>query len=408
MNSRSIKQFHLYEWYYLLVVMAYILTMATRLLRPGVFASLLLLGIALELLLRKQIVIRKECDYLVLAYIIYNLLSVIWLVKSGLPVSIYVEEFSTSILPIVFYFVGRSQKLNTDKFYQRFLFGIGLLFAVGLILYIVAPQFFMDFLFEMQYISLADVPTMRLRMTSVVGSTLVGFLAVCGMVVSMNFIMQEKKRVQGLVLFFINTVFAFLSNQRSAMLVAIFVFIYMNYIVFFTFKTLKKKYLFWELGAVAAAMIALCIFYVEAVQKIMARLISLPGAIGERSEQWVVAMNTLYSTWLGNGLGANGHKALGIEGTHIIADGGLVKLFCEEGVIGFSIFLFLLIRLCTKRIRSLKECYVEFGIIGIVLLQSVGSNIIAFQLATPIFWFAIGAAFTEHSERIDENLKENE
>jgi len=262
----------------------------------------------------------------------------------------------------------------------------------------------MDFLFDMQYISLADVPTMRLRMTSVVGSTLVGFLAVCGMVVSMNFIMQGNKRIQGFICFFINTIFAFLSNQRSAMLVAMIVFVYMNYLVFFTFQTWKKKYLIYELSAVVIALVGLCLFYISAVQKILARLVSLPSAIGERSEQWVVAMNTLYSTWLGNGLGANGHKALGIEGTHVIADGGLVKLFCEEGVIGFSIFLFLLIRLCTKRIHSLKECYVEFGIIGIVLLQSVGSNIIAFQLATPIFWFAVGAAFTEASERIKENM----
>ena len=118
-------------------------------------------------------------------------------------------------------------------------------------------------------------------------------------------------------------------------------------------------------------------------------------------------MNTLYNTWLGNGLGANGHKALEYEGAHVIADGGLVKLFCEEGVIGFSIFLFILFLVCRAACKNLEDYYIEIGIIAITLLSSIGSNIIAFQLTTPIFWFAVGrCAFAIKNQNCDRKLKQ--
>ncbi|HOO27001.1 MAG TPA: hypothetical protein PLU43_00940, partial [Lachnospiraceae bacterium] len=43
-----------------------------------------------------------------------------------------------------------------------------------------------------------------------------------------------------------------------------------------------------------------------------------------------------------------------------------------------------------KSTGRLKDCYVELGIISVALLQSIGSNILSFQLAAPIFWFAVG------------------
>ena len=39
------------------------------------------------------------------------------------------------------------------------------------------------------------------------------------------------------------------------------------------------------------------------------------------------------SIWLGNGLGANGHRAIGYT-EHLVADGGIAKLYVESGIIG--------------------------------------------------------------------------
>lgn len=399
----KIKNWNLFEWYYTLVMLGYVLTLFVDAMRPGVFAALLMLGVAAELVLKKRTSFNHTLDWLVAAYFFYNLLSVIWLTKSGLPAKIYADEFANSVLPVLFYMAGRTAGERTKDFYKKFLLAVLLICIVGLLLYITAPQFYLDYLFKWSYISKADAPTMRIRMHSVIGSTILGFLAVCGMLAASYFLMENRERKTGILFFGLNFVFALLSNQRSAMVVAILVVIYVNQLVFFEFRLLKKNYFFIECAAILAAFLGLCLVSFEVVMKIYYRLVSLPGAIGQRSEQWVAAVNNMYSYWFGNGLGANGHKALDFEGTHVIADGGLIKMFCEEGILGFSIFLYVLILIFTKSVRHLKDCYVELGIIAIALLQSVGSNILSFQLAAPVFWFAVGRCADVICSRMSEN-----
>lgn len=403
----KLKQTNLYDFYYLAVMLAYTLTLFFYV-RTGAFASILMLLIVAELFLKKKIQITGTVDYLIIAYLVYNLLSVIWLTRNGLPVTIYVEEFSNSILPIIFYMVGKTVQDGTGQFYRWFIIAVLYVCIIGLILYIWAPGFYLRYLCDV-YISKADTATMRIRMASVIGSTCLGALATCGMLASAYFTLKagnQKYRLLSIFLFFVHFFFAMMSNQRAAMVVAFIIIIYMNWLLFFTFRAAQKKYLGVEIGVMLAGIAGLCIIDMEAILKVFRRLISLPGAIGQRSEQWVVAMDTLYNIWLGNGLGANGHKALEYEGAHVIADGGLVKLFCEEGVIGFSIFLFILFLVCRAAAKNLREYYVEIGIIAITLLSSVGSNIIAFQLTAPIFWFAVGrcaSAIVKKEDLIQEN-----
>ncbi|HOO28742.1 MAG TPA: hypothetical protein PLU43_09770, partial [Lachnospiraceae bacterium] len=304
----QLKKQNLFEWYYILVMCGYLLTLVTDAMRPGVFAAILLLGVAAELVLRGRVSFRHMIDMLAAAYFIYNLLSVIWLTRNGFPADIYAEEFVSSILPMVFYMVGKSAGQLTEKFYKKYIAALLLIGAAGFLLYVFAPQFYLDYLVKWSYISKADAPTMRIRMHSVIGSTILGFLSVCGMLASSWFVMQKKERLKGAVLFAVCFLLAMLSNQRSAMVAAILVVLYINHLIFFEFRLVSKKYFIGECGLIAAAFLGLCICCFDVVLKIYYRLISLPGAIGQRSEQWVAAVNNMFSSWLGNGLGANGHK----------------------------------------------------------------------------------------------------
>lgn len=396
-NSSNKK---IYLYYYLVVMIGYILTLASSSVRPGVIASVLMLGIYIqslwEVLKNKQSIGKavkafNSIDILICMYFVYNLLSGIWCVKFGMPVSVWAGEFSTGILPMIFFFAGRTIGDDArERFYVLFALAVYLVGTIGLILYIWGPQFYLDYLYDLSLISKADVPTMRVRMLSVIGSILMGYTSVAGMLASAHIMLKEKKNiVKGSILLFLGMLFAFLSNQRSAMVVAILVLLYVNYLVFFTYKLLDKKFFFMEIGVGAAGFAGLCIVYFRAIMKVYYRLVSLPGAVGQRSDQWIGAINNMSNLWLGNGLGANGHRANGIT-HHLIADGGIAKLFVEMGIIGMSIFVFMMI-LCFKHsARNFKLCCMEIGIVAITLLQSIGSNILEFQLATPIFWFAIG------------------
>lgn len=398
--------------YYILAVLLYVFNMFIEAVRPGLFATVFMFGVLAELIIRKRLTLKEFADRLVAAYFLYNALSVIWLLKGGLPVSVYEQEFIVSLLPVIFYFVGRScYKNENERFLKNFIYAVLILGILGIALQIAMPQFYIDYSYKLSFVSKADAPTCRVRMDSVVGSTVLGFISVAAMLASIPFMMagsKEKRRktVFGTAALLINMVVAFMSNQRSAMVVAILVLVYINYLLFFVYRLFDKKYFIAEIIVVAAAFAGLCIVSMDAVMKIYYRLVSLPDAVGERSEQWIAAVNNMYSTWLGNGLGANGHRALGIEDAHVIADGGLVKMYCEQGVFGFSMFIYLVILSFKKGIKEIKEYCVELGIIAVSLLSSVGSNILAFQLTTPIFWYAMGRIFAGSPKEDKVSLKD--
>lgn len=159
---------HLSDYYYLLVTFGYILTLFVTQMRPGLFATLLMFLVILELVLKRELAIKSILDWLVVSYVVYNLLSIIWLSKNGYPASVYVQEFSNSILPIVFYFVGTSAGIRTKDFYKKYLYALLVICLLGLLLYIIAPQFYLDYLLDWEYTSKADAQTMRVRMNSVI------------------------------------------------------------------------------------------------------------------------------------------------------------------------------------------------------------------------------------------------
>ena len=370
--------------------------------RPGVCATLLMACVLAELVLRKQLVFGTFIDRLVIVYILYNALSVIWLLRSGMPFSVYSGEFVVSLLPMIFYFAGRSCGDKADGFYRNFIIAILIVGIVGIILQIVMPQFYIDYSYNIGFASKADAATCRVRMDSVVGSTVLGFLSAASMIASIPFIMKKGSRAFGIAAMLISAITVFMSNQRSAMVVAILTVIYFNYLLFFAYGVRKKRDFVIEIIVIIGGFLLFCIIKQDAALKAYYRLVSLPGAVGQRSEQWIAAINNMYSTWFGNGLGANGHRALGVENAFVVADGGLVKTYCEQGIFGFSMYIYILILTFKKGLKDLKSYCAPMGIIAAALLQSIGSNILAFQLAVPIFWFALGSVHSgEDTEQKD-------
>lgn len=425
--NMSIKKcnYKLTNLYYGLVFSGYVLTLVINGFRSGVFAALLM---ALIAAITGIFAIKSDTksDFIslinvcVFVYIIYNFFSFVWIMKNGFPLSVFVEEFSNSVLPAVFYFVPAliikteaddiEKEKITDSIYKAFLVSFTIFSIISIILYIAAPQFYCDYLFNMSFISKADASTCRVRMESFTGSTSISYLGVAAMLVSARFMYKyasllsvnktnDKNKNNGdtlkqfiiySALFVFSLIVVFLANGRAGMVAALLVIVYINILVFSVFRFADRKYLYIEVGAIIALIVILCIITPSIVSKIWARLVSLPGAIGQRSEQWVSAINNMYGQWFGNGLGANGHKAIGIEGAKVVADGGLVKLYCEEGALGFSLFAFIILVIVRQSFKDLKKYFSELGIIMTALLMSIGSNIIAFQLCMPIFYFALG------------------
>lgn len=403
------KKISISEIYYVLVALGYIATLAFSGMRPGVFGAFLMALVLGELIFRRSVKFDCMSDFIAAAFFAYQVLSVIWLLAGGYPLGVYVNEFVSSTLPMVFYFVGKSagddkSAVNVARWFKFYLVAMMLLGVLGVVMYICAPRFYINWAYAWSYISKADAATMRVRMHSVVGSTCLSFIMVAGMLAGSFFLAEsdeigtgvsEKEGSRRNVIFAVIMIaacflFAIMANQRSGLVAAGLVLVYINYLLFFRLDLIPKKYFLIEVAAIAVVFTGISIVKLEYILKFWYRIISLPTAISQRSEQWVAAVNNMYSSWIGNGLGANGHRAIGLEDAHVIADGGLVKLYCENGVIGFSLFLYLLILSLKCGFRNIRKHYVEVGIIVVGLLQSIGSNMLAFQICAPVFWFAVG------------------
>ena len=270
-----LKGIKLSDIYYILVALAYVTSLLIGAFGTDVFASVLMLLIFAAFIYGYVIKgggsVRSLhfVDHVVIAYSVYALLSLIWLLGAGYPASVFAEEFSHSVLPVIFYFTAMAGYGRRDDFYRSFLIAIIISGAAVIIL------------------AKTDVLSVR-----------------------------------------------------------------------------------------------------EAVYYLMGE--EYPDRHLERSIQWVSASNNMYSTWLGNGLGANGHGVYGIEGGHVITEGGLVKLFCELGVIGFSLFIYTPFYLCLKNLKNFKALYTEYLIAGLMLISSVFFNSTAFLFFTPVFWYSLG------------------
>lgn len=384
--------------YYILIMLGYAAALITDKVRPGVLGVLLMVGIAGELVFDRKDMAYSYIDLPVFIYFIYRCLSIFMVWKSGFPTSLYIREFGVTVLPMIFYFVGKSIKISADRWYKTYLLAAVSVGLLGVILFIAAPTFYNNWLYQMMYISKADTQTMRVRMNSVIGSTCMSAVSVVGMAVGGFFLKNTNSRkeknmaVIGIVICFICTVMA---NQRAGLVSAFFVFLYLQVILVFVNHVMGKKGLMREFLLLLGAFVIVAVFKWQWIYKSIPRLLSIPNAVAERSYQWKAAFHSMNSYLWGNGIGVNGHKAMELARETMVADGGLVKIFCEEGVLGSLLFLSILVIAFYKGSRHINKCYTELGIIAVLLFGSLGSNLLAFQLCTPVFWYAVGKIIAE-------------
>ena len=376
--------------------------------RPGIVMTFfLLIGIA-GIFAGRLLTAKLTEDKVFGLYVLYNALSGIWCVAIGMPAVVYFGEVSTTLLPMMLYYAGRSfDGEYASRYYRYFIRSALFLGIAGAVLYILAPRFYLDFLYDNSLVSLADAPTMRVRMHSAIGSTSMACISAYSMCASMYFFRREdrKDRIEGLVYIILSIVFAFMANQRSAMFCVIFMLILFNLIDFLVDKKHPLKYLWMELGAVFVLLLGIFVFLRGIIDKFWARLVSIPAGFGERSESWITAVNNMEIFWIGDGLGSRGHRAAPYE-EYIVADGGLVKLYAEMGLIGTSMIIFVLALVYIKAFkgqeqgsagqsssgRKLSLVVPELAIVTSAILMSIGSNVLEMEICAPIVYFALGRA----------------
>ena len=379
---------------YPLFTLIYFLYVFISSLRTGITMTFFLALGVLGLCILGCLTVKTTEDKMFGLYVLYNLLSGVWCVAFGIPLSVYIGEISTTLLPMMLYYAGRGfDEEYASRYYHGFIIAALLMGFIGAVFYIWAPQFYIDFSYVNEFISKADAPTMRVRMNSIIGSGPMGAFVAYSACASAYFLRKKDKRdrVTGLVYIILSILFSFMANQRSAMFCVIMLFVFLNLVDFIADKSRPVKYLWMEIAAVIALLLGIFVFAHQVFEKFFIRLASIPDGFGERSESWIAAVNNMMNFWIGDGLGSHGHRAADYQ-TYIVADGGLVKLYAEMGLIGTSMIIFVLALVYIKSAKKLSLVVPELAIVTSAILMSIGSNVLEMELCAPIAYFALGRA----------------
>ncbi|GAU77785.1 O-antigen ligase [Fusibacter sp. 3D3] len=387
--------------YYFFLFFVYTLSLFFADVKVGTFASLFMLYLILKLVVKKQI-IRNYADVLVVIYILYNILTILWFPKGMLPMKVYLTEIAYSILPILFYFLKNTK--NEAKLFTKYTVdAIYYSLFIGLILYIWAPQFYGHYLVYHGFSSNYKMGWIRQALQSFYGVTAVGTLSTIALLYSFLQV-GEKKKIKDLLFFIFGLICLILSSRRSAWLAFAIVLVYFHYLFYLKLKKLREIHFLAEIFTLVGGMICLNLFFNDAFNAMIRRINTMSSAVNERAYNWIDGINSVNNLVIGKGLGSMNHESA-LFGNIGVFDSSYVKMLCEVGLIGCVLFGLIVFLALFNGIKSEHVKHMEVGIIIVFLVQAIGSNVFAFQVLAPLFWYSIGQCIKNSRRSEDENIR---
>lgn len=338
-------------------------------------------------------------NYHVLLYLLYSILSIASYIINGFPLSLYLLCCITILGPVLFAYVGMdTNNYGYHSFYKSFFWACVACCTIGLFLYFMRPEWyntaivamsseriegeyseekllewyrFSSFLndsYDISYITMASLPM--------------------GLFLWANETNRTKKRlyVIGIIVVYFS---ALLCQQRVAM--------FSTSLVLFAFFYLRnKKNAFVILTAVS--VLALIVFLIisfagdnEIVSLLSLRFgeMNVFDALGERSNQTERIMKAWSNYPFGEGIGSACVFARQL-GMVSITDGAYVEVLYELGIIGFIIFISLILKSFFKAFKNRNYLFVEVSIVGSFMVAMVGACPFVYFFYMIPFWLSIG------------------
>ena len=378
-----IKKKNLYEYFYVLIFGIILVQLFfVPGIRLGVLTSIIIIFLLFTSISKKVLFKNSFINKLILLYILYNTVSIVWVVFSGIPVAVFVAEWTNSILPVFFFYFAYGDTENKNNFFDITLLILVSSFILGFFLCISnAPLYrvFMD--------TTEGAGTDLFNFQSLFGLTATGALGVIGFLISAKILFRSGGR-NGKLALIICAVAAIMTLRRSALVVLAIMFVVLNFVGFYQCGFLKKRYLILEIVFLCTTYFIVAQEYGDFLMALTERSQMISDAFSSRSSTW--KYNPEYSEiFVGKGLGAVGHKAIGYSSS-IISDGNYFKLLAENGILGTVIFVLIILSTFQKGIKNLKEHYLELCIMLSMSLIAIGSNIFTYQSVAPLFWYSIG------------------
>lgn len=347
-------------------------------------------------------------------YFFYCILSVIWYAGNDVSIQCYKNEVFNSLPAMFFVYVGMAEKRDNNRFYKYFLYFCTVSMVIGFFLYLTVPgwyiarkteqynnQWFNDLTYN------EDEYLQTMRFSSYLGSSYnVDFFALLAISISLFALYYAYKNAKNpliaYICYFINFLAAILSQMRVAMAYAVIATILF---IYFGYKTKNSKASNKLLGIIIfGLMIVVTVGITRLGERgdflqtvLLARLddMSFLKALGERSYQMDLLANYWYNPIFGHGIGSGGSVARSM-GYPAVSDCYYIELLFENGIIGFLLFVNIMVKTLKRAYRNYRYYAIELAFIGFVLCACIGSNTLSMSFICVFpFWYCIGRVWND-------------
>lgn len=318
------------------------------------------------------------------------------------------NDLFNTVPAMLFFLIALNEKDCNRHFYDYYMYVSSAIYLLGIFCYILTPGWYVNSLAEARSASLlnrgvevgfdGDTVLDSLRFSAFfINSYPISLFSIYTLSLSLfSFFKRSGKGKYSLYCIIISLVTAILSMHRVSIACAVLI------IVFFLVNEIVNGRGTTVLKIIIVSII--CVFtsmlFLDGFQD---RFLDLFDMLLERTEDMSVSSaynerqgltNELFSQWkyviFGHGIGSGGPQArfLGYPG---VSDAGYAKLLFENGIVGFSLFLLLVVTTCVRGLKYFQYYIAELAIIVFVCIAMLGSNSlsIAYIYIIP-FWYSLG------------------
>lgn len=347
----------------------------------------------------KSFLCNSRVNALLTSFFLYTILTVFGYLFNGRPFSLYVIEFVAYATPMLFAFIALDKRDFSDKFYSVFLTTIIICFVFGFYLHFMRPSWYQVALTETyndrwyvqsnyDYEQIAD----SFRFSSIfLNSYAISHFSMFAFPISVTFLLKKRegKKWKYIIFAIISFVSAIICLHRVAMascVLMLFVFI------LYDFRHGRKlsSLAFWII-----VLVLIALFYLsttELFEQVIERFsdMNISDAFDDsRTNQNISVLREWNNIIFGEGIGAMSADArkIGYVG---ITDGQYIKILVEQGLIGFSLYVALIIGTLFRGLKYFKYYSIEFCIILGISIAMIGSDSLVMPFYILPFWFAVG------------------
>lgn len=384
----------IWPYFYPLLTLFCLISMFSTTFKVGIFFAFLMVLYIVKISFNFRKI--SICDCLVLMYGLWSAISILWATGNN-STTYYIYGMVYSIMPTCFYFYARQiGKETAHRVLVIIMRTIAIAMIIGLVLYIIAPVFYADFLYSRLLIPNTSLYQVRKMFQGIFGVTITASLCAFWALYEWHGFLENKKK--HIIFLLLSLVLLAMTARKSAIFILL-ILIGLESLISSRIKSKICRRLIVVVLLLVIAIITMESFFPTLYYEIIERfsLENILLGLTQRSDAISLTLQNLNNYLIGNGLGSSGHRA-GMENTISLYayDNSYLLLLCETGAIGLLLFVLIAFSGLVSGYSKRRTSLLELEIVFILIIQSWTSNMFEFIYITPLFWYFLGRCCTNN------------